>query len=143
MKAVSAGKYRQKGTGKIVYRYEITGTAEEKAAFLASKAAAHSRETGDVVVADNGNPLYFTSRFEGAERDASISEAGNLSLADTEATVMARLAEEQATAGNTVMARIYAEKAADLQLAEVKEALRMEKEAAKETVTKKESDLNP
>lgn len=144
MKVVYGGKYRKQGTGNIVYRYEVVGTETEKSAFLTSKAALANQETGEALIADNGNPLHLTSRFEGIEREASISKSGNLALADNEGTQFAQMAEEQQKAGNTVMARIYAEKAAAFMEAEVREAGRIEAEIAKKAnASPAEKDLNP
>lgn len=131
MKVVYRGKYRKQGTGNVVYRYEVVGTETEKSAFLTSKAALANQTTGEALITDDGNPLHLTSRFEGIEREASISKSGNLALADNEGTQFAQMAEEQSKAGNSVMARIYAEKAAAFMEAEVREANRIEAEIAK------------
>jgi hypothetical protein len=131
MKIVYGGKYRKKGTGNLVYRYSVVGTDTEKQAFLASKSALANRESGEVLVTDEGNPLHLTSRFEGIEREASISTSGNLALADNEGTQFAQMAEEQSKAGNQVMARIYAEKAAAFMEAEVRQANAIDAELAK------------
>ena len=143
MQVVNTGKYRKPVTGNIVHRYEIVGTDAEKKAFLASNAALHSKETGEALIADNGNPLWMTSRFEGSKRDGSISEKGNLILADTQATAMVELAEQSAKAGNKIMAETYAKMAAELMLEEVKESIAAQKAQVKGTIEATEKDLNP
>jgi hypothetical protein len=143
MQVVNTGKYRKPVTGNIVHRYEIVGTDDEKKAFLASNAALHSKETGEVLVADNGNPLWMTSRFEGSKRDASISDKGNLILADTQATQMAELASQEAKQGNKIMAETYAKMAAELMLEEVKESIAAQKAQVKGVIPTADKDLNP
>ncbi len=140
MKAVNTGKYRKPVTGNIVHRYEIVGTDDEKKAFLASKAAQHSSTTGEVLVADNGNPLWMTSRFEGASRIATISEKGNLTLGDTEATAMEELAEQYYKAGKNGLGDKAAEKAIQLQQLEMRAAIEANKPVEKQVADK---DLNP
>jgi hypothetical protein len=140
MKVVNTGKYRKKGTGNIVHRHEIVGTDAEKAAFLASKSAQFSSETGEPLVAENGNPLWMSPRFEGASRLGSISEAGNLVLGDTEATAMEELAEQYYKAGKNGLGDKAAEKAIQLQQLEMRAAIEANKPLDKAPA---EKDLNP
>ena len=79
MKATKEGQYRKKVTGNIVYRYIVSGTAEELA--LYKKAAGENYREND-----KGQPFFFTTKVLAKNLDLVATRDMSSIFADTSET---------------------------------------------------------
>jgi len=71
LKTKFVGPYYRKGTGTIGFKYEVTGTAEEIAAYKAAKGTFYREDE------KTGKPLHFAANgYEGQSRELDVTETG-------------------------------------------------------------------
>jgi hypothetical protein len=105
MKAKFAGNYRKPETGNIVYRYAVSGTADELAAYAQAQGDKHTVDEA------TGKSMFFSVRYIGENATLGISRNGKV-FADTSEFDKANSLCEQykGTALGEQLARIMAEK---------------------------------
>src|ERR1035437_9035096 len=71
MNGTFLSQYRKKESGKVVFRYIVTGSPTDVEAYKALQ--------GDkLVLDDDGKPLYFTIRFQGNKITLGLTSTGTL-----------------------------------------------------------------
>ena len=70
LKAKFGGNYRSK-MGNTTFRYVVTGTKKELAAYAEAQGEYYRED-------DDGNPLFFTTRYSGDNVDLIITSVGNV-----------------------------------------------------------------
>lgn len=126
MKATIAGFYFNKQTPEMTqeqkkaasikkFKYALTGTADELAAYKASQKTAN----GDYYREENGKPLYFAGRtFGGLSFVAVQGEDGNIQDPVNEADEFVKMAND-ATPGSE-MAKEWARLAVEAKMKEIR-----------------------
>lgn len=95
--------YKKAGTGKTVFVYEVTG----------SKAGVekYSEAKGDnLVIGDNGNPLWFTTNSVGKTGELVITDDGKTYVDQSELEMVASQVAQLGGNLGTAMAEAYAAK---------------------------------
>lgn len=87
MKIKLLGQYRKQGTGKLVFRYAVTGSKEQLEAYKEAQGE-------NYVETEDGVPLFFTTRFAGKAGSLIISSNGSVSADMSEFDQAASLIEQ-------------------------------------------------
>jgi hypothetical protein len=105
MKIKFLSNYRKVETGNVVYRYAVSGTPEQLAAYAEAQGENHKIDE------ETGAPLWFSVRYIGETGELGISRNGTV-FADTSEFDKANSLCEQykGTALGEQLARVMAEK---------------------------------
>ena len=78
MKAIKKDSYRKADTGKMMFRYHVTGTKEELKAYAKAQGVHYREDDGTTNPEDKGKPLFFSNAFVGKTVELGISRKGNV-----------------------------------------------------------------
>lgn len=99
--------YRKTGTGNQVFRYAVTGTTEELAAYKEAQ--------GENYREQDGTPIFFSTRFLGNSVELGISQnTGNVVAINSERAKLESIIKQAEAEGNTALSQMASARLLDI-----------------------------